>query len=335
VGVVSTLFKGTADYEDAIGKVNSGIDIYTAAILDLSCMLGVQLITQTSGIQKSIDTLSSQFGNFMSNFGSHSRIVETALNARDTPPDSPPAETFLIPYARNPLFTGREAYMNQIRVKILNSSPKKFNHRLAVHGLGGIGKTQIAIEYAHRYRSDYDFVFWLHAADRTSLISDLAAISKEINCVAFTSDIPLEDIAMQVLKWINSQRNWLIILDNVDDVTVVRGLLPETSTHRHTLITTRVNDIKQIPAEGLEITEMEENDAVQLLLVLSEDPVQTAGAVDEAREIVQELGWLPLAISQAAAFIRSSNLSTFLRVFRSSSSPTVLRVTNRIRDQYQ
>src|SRR6202035_5014921 len=125
-------------------------------------------------------------------------------------------------------------------------------------------------------------------------------------------------MAMQVLKWLKNQPNWLVVLDNLDDVTVVRGLLPETACNGHTLITTRCRDIKQIPAEGLEIIEMEEGEAVQLLLDLSEHLEQRDEAVNEAREIVRELGWLPLAISQAAAFIRSSDLYTFLSVFRSN-----------------
>ena len=143
--------------------------------------------------------------------------METALQARAISPNPCPTEAFLVPYAKNPLFTGRESYLEMMQTKLLDPSPKKYKHCLALHGLGGIGKTQIAIEYVHRHRSSFD-----HAAERTTLVSDLASVAKETKCVAFHPDIPLEEIAMQVLKWLNRTSNWLVVLDNVDDVTVVR-----------------------------------------------------------------------------------------------------------------
>ena len=311
------IFKGNEAFNNAIAKVNAGIDSYTSAVVDLGYVLGIQLIAQTRDIQTSVNDLTTQFGTLKASVDNHTRIVETALNA-NTASEVQSREAFLVPYAKNPLFTGRESYLEQIRIKLLEKLPKKYNHRVAIHGLGGIGKTQIAIEYAHRHRGDYNFVFWLHAAERASLVYDLATIAKETNCIVFKPDIPLESIAMQVVKWLKHQPSWLVILDNLDDVTVVRGLIPETDCDGHTLITTRCTDVKQIPAEGLEITEMDEKEAIELLLDVSEYEEEREDAINEAREIVRELGCLPLAIGQAAAFIRSSDLYSFMTVFQSS-----------------
>ena len=123
---------------------------------------------------------------------------------------------------------------------------------------------------------------------------------------------------MQVLKWLNRTSNWLVVLDNVDDVTVVRRLLPETSNGGHIVITTRCMDVKQIPAEGLEIPEMNDQEAIDLLLDYSDHEEKRQEELEAAKEIVNELGCLPLAIGQAAAFIRSSNLYSFLDVFHAS-----------------
>lgn len=193
------IFKGNEAFDNAVAKVNAGIDSYTSAVVDLGYVLGVQLIAQTRDIQTSVNDLSTQFGTLKASIENHSGIVEAALRANPVS-EVQPREAFLVPYAQNPLFTGRQSYLKKIRIGLLERLPKKYNHRLAIHGLGGIGKTQIAIEYAHRHREDYDFVFWLHAAERASLVYDLAMIAKETNCVVFKPDIPLESIAMQVVK---------------------------------------------------------------------------------------------------------------------------------------
>ena len=217
------------------------------------------------------------------------------------------------------MFQGRESLLESIRQNLLQTSPRRLNHRLAIHGLGGIGKTQIAVEYAYRHRADYKHVIWLHAAERTSMISDLAKFSRETNCIQVKDESQLEVIALQVLKWLNRQDKCLVILDNLDDVTVAKGLLPTSECRSHVLITTRNRDVKKIPAEGLEVTEMSEADAIELLIQASESQhdEQTVG---KARRTVWELGMLPLAIDQAAAFIRMSGFDTFLSAYRSNAA---------------
>src|SRR5271169_4783919 len=73
---------------------------------------------------------------------------------------------FMVPYERNPLFTGRDIFLDLLHATLQDTSPRKYNHRIAIHGLGGIGKTQMALEYCYRYRAEYDYIFWLHAAER-------------------------------------------------------------------------------------------------------------------------------------------------------------------------
>jgi NB-ARC domain len=141
---------------------------------------------------------------------------------------------------------------------------------------------------------------------------------KELRCAEITDNSTLDEIATQVLKWLNVQEGWLLVLDNVDDVTVVRDLLPATQAGGHTLITTRVKDVKQIPAEGLEVNLMEEREAIELLIQASDNDLGDR-TIQEAKNIVRELERLPLAIDQAAAFIRNSDLYSFLQIFRSNT----------------
>jgi tetratricopeptide (TPR) repeat protein len=122
-------------------------------------------------------------------------------------------------------------------------------------------------------------------------------------------------MAKNVLRWLNAQSNkWLFVIDNLDDITVVDEYLPNTAVEQHTLITTRNQHCDDIPAEGLEVGVLEIIEAKQLLLTrakLARSVGQTREVNNEAGEIVEELGCLPLAIEQAAAYIREASHDIF------------------------
>jgi len=144
-------------------------------------------------------------------------------------------------------------------------------------------------------------------------------IGRETKCIPARDDPSLDHLATDVLKWLNSTDQWLLVLDNVDDVSVVRDLLPAYDTGGHVLITTRIGDVRRIPAEGLEILPMEELEGIEFLMAVSN--IDSEGSnLDEARMIVEVLGGLPLAIDQAAAFIRSSDTYAFLDILSNNAS---------------
>src|SRR5579859_2307134 len=82
-----------------------------------------------------------------------------------------------IPYQRNPFFTGREDVLSQLRRALQADAMVALSHPQGISGLGGIGKTQTALEYAYRYRTDYDAVFWVRAESVTSLTSSLVELA--------------------------------------------------------------------------------------------------------------------------------------------------------------
>src|SRR5258708_15794029 len=82
-----------------------------------------------------------------------------------------------IPYQRNPFFTGREEVLTQLHSVLQADARVELSHPLGISGLGGIGKTQTALEYAYRYRTDYDAVFWVRADSVTSLTSSLVELA--------------------------------------------------------------------------------------------------------------------------------------------------------------
>ena len=155
------------------------------------------------------------------------------------PPQTTPFEpVFHVPYDQNPYFTGRDKLLETIHSKIQDQQVKGYKHRIALFGLGGMGKTQTALEYCFRYKEDYDYIFWMNSVDETRLLSSFAEVASLIG-VKITSDKTSEDIARAVLRWLLSNRKWLVIFDNLDDISIVKGYLPPTHSSGHVLITTR------------------------------------------------------------------------------------------------
>jgi hypothetical protein len=163
-----------------------------------------------------------------------------------------------------------------LREKLCDDKPNKFNHRVALFGMGGVGKTQVAIEYVVKYKGSYNAVFWITATDLASLLLGFQQIATQTDC---GGSVPLDadSVAEEVLKWLMKQRCWLLVLDNVDDISVVREYLPDVSSgNRHILLTTRNRDAIGIPAEGLEVDVFDSEAAADMLLLrtnLSDNPI--------------------------------------------------------------
>jgi tetratricopeptide (TPR) repeat protein len=249
-------------------------------------------------------------------------------------PSKPIPKHFMVSYPRNAHFTGREELLSELRHKLVETNPKQFNHRVAIHGLGGVGKTQIAIEYVYRNVSKYNATFWITATDQAALLSGYEYIAKMTGCVPTVNETP-DLIAKGVISWLRAQESWLLVMDNLDDVSVVEGYLPEMVKGGHTLITTRNPDYLQFPAEGIEIPVLGKDEAIELLRLRSgmQSSEFTPEQTLQASDIVNELGYLALAIEQASAFIRVSlkGISDFLPIYKTSRKGLLERTAPGIR----
>src|SRR5215469_2123692 len=143
-------------------------------------------------------------------------IRNTIEVLRAKPMPLPSSQVWTIPYLRNPYFTGREAVLKFVHATLQTGQPTALAQAQAISGLGGIGKTQTAVEYAYRYRSAYRFVLWAKADKLETLHADLRTIATLL-------DLPEQDAQDQTLlvaavkRWLGEQRDWLLILDNADD----------------------------------------------------------------------------------------------------------------------
>ena len=236
---------------------------------------------------------------------------------------------WIVPYERNHYFTGRISQLTSVHRKFSQTS--KDHHRIAIYGLGGVGKTQFALEYLYRFRNDYDYCFWVSGVERTALVSELGLVAKILNFTPSRQNLTHTEVASELLRWLPQVSRWLLIIDNLDDMKVLQDLVPSGTATGHVLITTRSANLRGLPAYTFEVPVLSPKEAAELLVRRAmPDSPECDVSEDiwlEAKRIVEELGYLPLAIEQAAGYIQQSLHGIF--GFRSIYQSNQRRILNR------
>lgn len=205
-----------------------------------------------------------------------------------------------IPHNRNPNFTGRGQLLEDLRMTLSTSKTAVVTQ--AITGLGGVGKTQTAIEYAYRHSSEYDVVWWVKSEKPETLAADYAELVQELN-------LPEKDLTDQpavikaVRQWFGQHEKWLLIFDNAEDPQEIRKTYLPQGGNGHVLITSR-NPNWGATAQTVGINTLKENEAVEFLRKRTGEKDQESTTV-----LAKELGCLPLALEQAAAYILATGIS--------------------------
>ncbi len=230
------------------------------------------------------------------------RIIAAAERQSQAAP--PPPRPFIGVPPRIASFTGRADELDRLDAILMQDKPAAVTQasvgRAAVQGMGGVGKTSLAIEYAHRYRSLYAGVCWCPAETRTGLLSALASLAVTLGA-ATAEEADVEKAAKAALRRLAEQRaTWLLVYDNVPAPDDIADLLP--SAGARVLITSRFSDWSELADEvALDVLPLEE--AVALLQ-------SRTGRSDAAgaKTLAEALGRLPLALDHAAAYCKRTQM---------------------------
>lgn len=203
---------------------------------------------------------------------------------------------------RNRNFTGRDDTLGTLREGVTDRVTAVLPR--ALHGIGGVGKTQVAVEYAYRYRSHYDVVWWI-SADQPSLVpSSLAALATHLNLPSARTT-GIDDAAEAVLEALRRGepfKRWLLVFDNADDPDEIKQYIPQTSGH--VLITSR-NQAWVGVVDTVEVDVFSRSESLAFL----DRRVPRALSETQAIRLAEQLGDLPLALEQAGALQAETGMS--------------------------
>ena len=318
VGVLGTRYGSPVGDKPEVSYTELEFDTATAAglprlvfLLDTDAAdVGIpvaQLIDHASGTrQEAFRSRVQASGLVIQSFASPDelgRLVERSLRelaaarqgAGPLPPDSV-LRVWNVP-PRNPGFTGRDGLLAAARDRLLAGEAAGVQ---ALQGMGGVGKTQLAIEYAHRYAADYNVAWWVDA-EQAGLIGDqFAALGAALGCVQ--PGAGTGEVRAAVLADLHQRGRWLLVFDNAEGPAAITSWLPGGAGH--VLITSRQRAWAEI-AEPVEVDVLARAESAALL----RRRVPGISAADADR-LAAQLGDLPLAVAQAAGFMAETGTST-------------------------
>ncbi|OIW28676.1 hypothetical protein CONLIGDRAFT_389933 [Coniochaeta ligniaria NRRL 30616] len=211
-------------FQGQFSKITDSLNTHTAEFIHQTFLDGAQILSSVSHMVADIRSV-------LPEVQSTSKVV---------------FPLFELPHARNPSFSCREDEIEALRTQ-LNINAGSVPTSCVIHGLGGVGKTQLAIEYAYRNRGAYDAIFWLNAEQDSELATDYASTARHLGLTKTLSD---QDRCIdRVRGWLNgTDMRWLLIFDNIDNSAVLKAYWNLSATHGEAIFTTQnraiVNDFR-------------------------------------------------------------------------------------------
>jgi uncharacterized protein YjeT (DUF2065 family) len=193
---------------------------------------------------------------------------------------------------RNPNFTGREGILKELE-------PAAWKQ--AITGMGGVGKTQLTLEYIYSHKAEYRVIWGVRSEEPTTMAADYASLAEDLNLPEKESKDQTE-IARAVKRWLEHNPGWLLIFDNAQDPGEIRNYLPLGGAG-HVIITSR-NPLWGSVAKLLPARVFERAESIEFLCKRTGQEDKNA-----ANALADELGDLPLALEQAGAYIETTGIA--------------------------
>jgi len=256
--------------------------------------------------------------------GEHTEVNWTPLFPRKEKPKTvKPESAFVKPKSnvplQNPFFTGREIYIEKLHEALKSDGAAALSQPQAISGYGGIGKTETAIKYAHKYKNEYKEVFWVNADSTESLISSFVNIAGLLNLSV--KDNKEQDLIVDAVKHrLETDSGWLLIFDNADNPKLVKDFIP-LLPKGHIILTSRAQIFSNLGImDPIKMDEMSPDESKKFLLIRTgrnKHPLEQI-EIDAIEQLGEKLDHFPLALEQAGAYIyeKSSTFNDYLISYR-------------------
>ncbi len=215
-----------------------------------------------------------------------------------------------VPHHHNPNFTGREIYLKKLQSMLY--SDQSDARKVAICGLGGVGKTQLAIEYCYRNKNKYRTIWWVRSESQETLASDYADLAAELDLPAKAKGYTDQSVVIKAVKhWLEHNSRWLLIFDNAQCQVDLMNYLPQVG-NGHTIITSR-NQFWDGVVKPLEVMVFDRAESIDFICWRTGQNDKRA-----AETLAEKLGDLPLALEQASAYIERTRITLpeYLRLFK-------------------
>ncbi|MCP3818655.1 FxSxx-COOH system tetratricopeptide repeat protein [Streptomyces sp. A3M-1-3] len=214
---------------------------------------------------------------------------------------------------RNRNFTGREDLLTQLRQRLASGVTTAVLPE-ALHGMGGVGKSQIAIEYVYRHGKDYELIWWIPSEQTNLIVQSLIELGEQMGLRA-GADRSAVPAVLEALRVGNPYSNWLLVFDNAENPHEVRKFFPHNGPGR-VMVTSRNSQWSTL-ASSLEVDVFTRTESVALIKRRSPQIPDEA-----ADQLAESLGDLPLAVEQAAVWLAETGMPArqYLDLFETKCS---------------
>ncbi len=260
----------------------------------------VQPVSSVPDVHSMVDVAPAIRKGVLSNIGAGKR------HERHSGDQAPPVWGSVPP--KNPNFTGRRELLDQLGERLGAGTTAVLP--AALHGMGGIGKTQMAVEYIYRHLADYDIVWWIQATEATQIRTSLTELAQHLKLPGCDEAITAIPAVREALRIGKPYARWLLVFDSAESPEVVRPFFPVNGPGE-ILVTSRNPDWAGI-ARPLELAVFEREESRELLRLRGPEITD-----EEADLLSDKLGDLPLAIAQAAAWHAETGMPVreYIRLF--------------------